>query len=428
MNSMERREWLTVRKTLVLLALILLAGFMLRLVPILDYDMGPNTFSDDNGYLTSGITFANHGYVGYEDTAVQSTAIGPGIPLLLGALFAAFGYDAGGLLAVHIAFSCIGLLTAIGAYLLGTLLCDRVTGLLAAAFCALEPGLVSVNSLFLTETPYMCLNLFVMYCFIRCVKEWNLRIYWTGIVCMLLGAMFKGLVLMAPLAALPLILRCRERIRAWIPRGAVIVVAFVIGFSPWWVRNWQVLDRFVPFTANRGDLQLLGSYIGWGCPEGNYDEAVLQLDAEAWIEGVQEDVALRFARRGDLGKARLAEWFRTHPVGFILTHLIYKPFVLTTGHLMQEPFVSPRYSQWLWWGALIVALWGLICPRFGKKAVEGYYMPALYLLAATLITAVYAPLPRYGISHFPLWLFYTAAGAQDLLRRMYAVIRHSKNG
>ena len=95
---------------------------------------------------------------------------------------------------------------------------------------------------------------------------------------------------------------------------------------------------------------------------------------------------------------------------------------------MQEPFVSPRYSQWLWWGALIVALWGLICPRFGKKAVEGYYMPALYLLAATLITAVYAPLPRYGISHFPLWLFYTAAGAQDLLRRMYAVIRHSKNG
>lgn len=415
---MKQKEWLTAHKALAVLALILLAGFALRLVPILNYDMGPNTFSDDNGYLTSGITFANQGYVGYEDTAMQTTAIGPGIPVLLGTLFAIFGYEASGLIAVHAAFASIGLITAIGAYLLGTLLRDRFTGLLAAAFCALEPGLVSVNSLFLTETPYMCLNLFVMYCFIRCAKEWNLRIYWTGILCLLLGAMLKGLVLMAPLAALPLILRRKETLKAWLPRIAVIVLAFVIGFSPWWVRNWQVLNRFVPFTANRGDLQLLGSYIGWGCPEGTYEETILQLDTEAWEQGVQDDVELRFARRGEVGRERLAEWFRTHPIGFILTHLIYKPFVLTTGHLMQEPFVSERYSQWLWWGALVVALWGLICPKFGKKAVPGYYLPALYLLAATLITAVYAPLPRYGISHFPLWLFYTASGAADLCRRI----------
>lgn len=412
------KDRLSPKKALIALALVLAAGFLLRLEPILNYDMGPNTFSDDNGYLTGGITFANHGYVSYEDTAAQTTATGPGMPLLLGALFSLFGYDANGLIAVHIAFSSIGLITAIGAYLLGTLLKNRMTGLFAAAFCALEPGLVSVNSLFLTETPYMCLNLFVMYCFLRCAKEWDLRIYWTGILCLLAGAMFKGLILMAPFAALPLMLRSREQLKKWMPRIAVAALAFVIGFSPWWVRNWQVLDRFVPFTANRGDLQLLGSYMGWGCPEGTYEETVLALDAEAWMEGVQDDVELRFARRGEVGKERLAEWFRTHPVGFVLTHLIYKPFVLTTGHLMQEPFVSARYSQWLWWGALTAALWGLLCPLFGKKAKAGYYLPALYLLVATLTTAVYAPLPRYGISHFPLWLFYAAAGTEDVLRRI----------
>lgn len=414
----SQREWITPKKAFCFLTLILIAGFLLRLVPILNYDMGPNTFSDDNGYLTGGITFANHGYVSYDDTAAQTTATGPGMPFLLGALFSLFGYDASGLIAVHIAFASIGLITAIGAYLLGTLLRGRLTGLFAAAFCALEPGLVSVNSLFLTETPYMCLNLFVMYCFIRCAKEWNIRIYWTGILCMLVGAMFKGLILMAPLAALPLILRKKETLKAWLPRIAVVVLAFVIGFCPWWVRNYEVLNRFVPFTANRGDLQLLGSYMGWGYPEGTYDETILELDAEAWMNGTQDDVELRFARRGEVGKERLAEWFRTHPLGFVLTHLIYKPFKLTTAHLMQEPFVSERYSQYLWWGALIIALWGLICPKFGKKAEPGYYLPALYLLVATLITAVYAPLPRYGISHFPLWLFYTASGTADLCRRI----------
>jgi hypothetical protein len=263
----------------------------------------------------------------------------------------------------------------------------------------------------------MCLNLFVMYCFIRCAKEWNLRIYWTGILCMLAGAMFKGLILMAPLAALPLILRKKETLKAWLPRIAVIVLAFVIGFCPWWIRNYEVLNRFVPFTANRGDLQLLGSYMGWEYPEGTYDETIVELDAEAWMNGTQDDVELRFARRGEVGKERLAEWFRTHPLGFVLTHLLYKPFKLTTAHLMQEAFISERYSQYLWWGALVIALWGLLCPKFGKKAEPGYYLPALYLLVATLITAVYAPLPRYGISHFPLWLFYAASGTVDLCRR-----------
>ncbi len=412
------KEWIAPKKALCFLAVILLTGFLLRLAPILNYAMGPNTFSDDNGYLTGGITFANHGIVSYDDTAVQTTATGPGMPFLLGALFAVFGYDANGLVAVHIAFASIGLITAIGAYLLGSLLRNCLTGLFAAAFCALEPGLVSVNSLFLTETPYMCLNLFVMYCFIRCAKEWNIRIYWTGILCMLAGAMFKGLILMAPLAALPLVLRRKETVKAWLPRIAVAALAFVIGFSPWWVRNYEVLHRFVPFTANRGDLQLLGSYMGWGYPEGTYDETILQLDAEAWERGYQDDVELRFARRGEVGKERLAEWFRTHPAGFVLTHLIYKPFKLTTAHLMQEAFVSERYSHYLWWGALIVALWGLIYPKVGKKAEAGYYLPALYLLVATLITAVYAPLPRYGVSHIPLWLFYTASGAEDLYRRI----------
>lgn len=416
--KLEKKEWLTAKKAAAFLTIVLLAGWLLRAAVIHGYHIGPNIFSDDNAYLTTAISFVKHGLIGNENNAELNIAIGPGMPFLLGLLLKIFGYDASGLTAIHMTFASIGLITAIGVYLLGTLLKDRFTGLLAATFCALEPGLVSVNTLFLTETPYMCLNVFVMYCFIRCAKEWNFRIYWTGILCLLAGAMFKGLILMAPLAALPLVLRQKQNWKAWSVRIAVVILAFVIGFSPWWVRNWQVMDHFVPFTGNRGDLQLLGTYTGWGHPEGDYEETIQQLVAQAWEEGTQEDGAAHFARRGEIGKQRMAEWFREKPIAFVLTHLIYKPFVLTTGHLMNVDFVSARYSQYLWWGALVVALWGLLCPKFGKKAEQGYYLPALYLLAATLITGVYAPLSRYGIPHFPLWLFYTASGAADLCRRL----------
>ena len=158
-------------------------GLALRVAAIVPYAMGPNTYSDDNGYLTSGITFARTGYIAYAAPGLQTTAIGPGMPLLLGGLIALLGAAPAGLVAAHIVFSCIGLLTAIAAYLLGELLCSRTAGLIAAGLCVLEPALLSVNIVFLTETPYMCLNLFAIYFLLASVREWRWGRYWAGVLC-----------------------------------------------------------------------------------------------------------------------------------------------------------------------------------------------------------------------------------------------------
>ena len=45
------------------------------------------------------------------------------------------------------------------------------------------------------------------------------------------------------------------------------------------------------------------------------------------------------------------------------------------------------------------------------------------VLLATLVTAVYAPLPRYGVSHVPIWLVYSGAGLQDLGGRALRFVR-----
>ena len=42
---------------------------------------------------------------------------------------------------------------------------------------------------------------------------------------------------------------------------------------------------------------------------------------------------------------------------------------------------------------------------------------------ATLVTAIYAPLPRYGVSHVPIWLVYSGAGLQDLGGRALRLLR-----
>lgn len=413
-----KHDRISSRKAAVFLTMILLLGFLLRLWIILPYSLGPNSFSDDNGYLTGGITFANTGYISYANADKQNTAICVGMPFTLGALFSLFGYTPMGLTAAHLAFSCISLLTAVGVYMMSDLLRSRFCGLIAAALCALEPSLASLSCVFLTETPYLCLNLFAMYFFLRCTREWNFGSFWAGIACMIAAALFKGLALMVVLTVIPIIVRRRLSVRKWLPKLGIGAVVFVLCFAPWWVRNFKLLNEFVPFTANRGDIQLLGSYIGVGYPEGTYDEMVVQLDAEAWIEGYQEDGERRFARRGEVGKERLAQWFSENPVGFLYSHVVYKPFVLITEHFQPIHVIPERLGYLLWWGCLVFALWGLICPRFGAAVKPDYYAPAFYLLLAIFVTAIYAPMPRYGTPYIPILLFYTGSGIGDLAGRL----------
>ncbi len=403
------------RTVCIVLPLILAIGLLLRVAVITRYAQGPNTYSDDNGYLTGGITFSNTGYVAYADVDKQTTATCVGMPFTVGALIALFGYTPHGLIAAHIAFSCFGLLTAVAAYLLGTLLHSRLAGVLAAFLCIFEPGLVSTNCVFLTESPYLCLNLFSLYFYLRCSQSWSLKYFWFGVLCMIAAALFKGLALLSCIIIIPVLWRRRVPIKKWIGKVAVGVLAFAICFAPWWVRNELLLNRFVAFTANRGDIQLMGSYMGVGYPEGTYEDMVLQLDAEAWEQGYQEDTERRFERRGEVGKERLAQWFRENPVAFLFSHFIYKPFTMTTLHMQGIRVVPPTLGRAAWWGCLILALWGLLHVR--KKGKNDVYAPALYLWVGVLVTAVYAPLARYGLPYVPIWLLYASFGLCDLLSR-----------
>ena len=86
----------------------------------------------------------------------------------------------------------------------------------------------------------------------------------------------------------------------------------------------------------------MGSYIGFGYPEGTYEEAVLQSDREAWEQGYQDDMERRFARRGEMGKERLWQWFTENPLAFVASHLLYKPLALTVSHLRTVDLMPDR--------------------------------------------------------------------------------------
>lgn len=451
-NDLRARGDIRPRTAAWALMCILLTGALLRVLANLPYPMGMNTFSDDNAYLNSAAVFLKTGYVTYAAPDAQSGVLGVGMPLLLGALFAVFGYAPGGLMLAHIAFSMIGLCAAYGVYLLGALLHSRRAGVIGAAILALDAGGISAGCLFLTETPYLCLNLFTLYFSLRCARGWHLPSFVGAVLC-LCGAMaFKGLALLAPLCALPLLVRRRVPLRRWLPRVGVAGLMVVLVFLPWSVRNLQVVGTFTPFPVSQGDQKLLGSYVGLGAPAGTYAEDVAALNQQAWDEGYQSDVYRRIALRGDLADARMAQWLRDDPLGLIATHSFVKPFtLLCMAFYPQKLGIPARAVDALWYALLALMAAGLLFPpaarlwrrrqaaRAGSEgstaphdgahgalpaaqsavpnalppSLPGYYLPALYLLAAVLLTAMYVPLPRYNAPHAPFVFFYAACALAD---------------
>lgn len=409
-----KNQRLSSRTAAILLACVLTIGLAVRIFVVLMFSMGPNFYSDENGYLTGAITFVNTGYISYADPAARTSATCVGMQLLLGGLIALFGYTPSGQIAAHIVFSCISLVTAGMAYLLVCRWRGRLAGLIAALLCTFEPGLMSASCVFLTETPFICLNLSAAYLLMRWAQDDHFPSFWGGVLCTIGSALFRGVGLMVLLIPAVILIRRRKSWRSLIMQVAAAVLAFVLVFTPWWVRNAKMYGKFVMFTTNSGDIQLMGSYMGVGAPEGTYEEKVVELDAEAWNEGYQDDIVRRFSRRGEVGKERLKEWFQNNPLGFLFTHLISKPFTLVTGHFMPIRILPEKLADIAWWICLLLAMYGIGCS--GRSLRKGAGALIFYLLIGCLASAMFAPLARYGLPYVPLWLSFAACGISSLLR------------
>jgi 4-amino-4-deoxy-L-arabinose transferase-like glycosyltransferase len=247
-------------------------------------------------------------------------------------------------------------------------------------------------------TLLLCL-LFLMV--LKFEKEDTLRI-WTAF-----GLLWGIAVLTSPalLSVLPFLAgwliyrRCRRGQR-WFAVNAVAAVAFIAVVSPWFIRNYEVFHRFVPFRDNVGIVLLMGikgdtSY--WGPYElGPWH------NPQQWNE---------FKRLGELAyfdekKHQAIEFIRTHPGWYVWTS-IRRAFFLWTGYwsfdrvyLEQEPLDPPNVFFCSTLTALaLIGLW-----RALRADWSGTLPYALVLFSFPLIYYITSPEVYYRRPVDPLFV------------------------
>jgi 4-amino-4-deoxy-L-arabinose transferase-like glycosyltransferase len=277
------------RKTLVLLAAILLLGFGARAYRVVEPLPVPG--DDAHAYYAlskSLYTEASFGGPSFKDPSDWS----PGAPLLYAASFYATAGAREG--TARIVELLLGLATIVVAYLLGRRISCRPAGLLAAFAVAVYPPFIhSVGALY-SEPPAMFTLPAAVLAFLWAsdglapgsssgwrvaggsrtarglpagppaarqdpLARWLVPGFLFGLI-----AMFRPEYLLVGVAFAVLALIRIGRARGWKPGlagAAVLVAALLLPIAPWAIRNQVVLHRTVPISTGGGKALYVGTFL-----------------------------------------------------------------------------------------------------------------------------------------------------------------------
>jgi 4-amino-4-deoxy-L-arabinose transferase-like glycosyltransferase len=321
------------RKTLILLAAILVAGFGLRAYRVLE----PLATPGDDAHAYYGLSKAlytegSYGGPNFEDSSDWS----PGAPLLYAASFYATGGAREG--TARIVELLLGLAAIVVVYLLGRRLAGRASGLIAAFAVAVYPPFIHSTGALYSEPPAIFTLPAAILAFLWASERERLRAW------LLPGLLFGLTALIRPeylLVALAFALLAAIRVwrkRNWRPGlagAALFLVAMLVPIVPWTVRNAVVLDRVVPISTGDGKALYVGTFLP---ADGEYQRVkalllqryrhrTLDPQSQALEEIDPKPLFDRVANRypslprdqalGKIGKENFSKYFGEDPVGYL---------------------------------------------------------------------------------------------------------------
>ena len=193
---------------------------------------------------------------GGENAKISRT---PGYPILIAAWHKLFAGKPS-VVSVRMLNAILGACTVVAIGILATLLFDRWAGVCAAILASIYPGGIVMSILILSEGPFsfvMTLQLLAFYYVLRnssSAKDNSLR--WraailTGVAAAVAVLIRPSWLLFTPLL-LAVVVLCSAQRKKRCLQGILIMLAFCVTMSPWWVRNYRVVGHFVPTTLQVG--------------------------------------------------------------------------------------------------------------------------------------------------------------------------------
>ena len=346
--------------------------------------------NDDVRYLHTAKVLAEQGKLVYHNMD-PTLFIMPGYPIFIALIVKIFGSGSLGIIAIRMSQLVLQCVCLYILYFLAKELVNKKTAIIACILTVLYlPEYVAAN-LILTEVLYKTLYMLLFYFSIIAIRKNKTKYYVFSGISWALVCLVRPNAAAFPLFIIIFWIVNKYSIKDMIKYTSIVFVIFVTLFSPWWIRNYKLTNKFVLFTESSANPKLLGTFIRWGAPsfykdipkEYKYDEF---LNDEYLTEDEQNNLANYMIKRS----------FQEEPLKYTYWYTLGKTEELYKEAYYWKPIfrVNDTRMNFTHISYITLGILGLIAMI--RRKIKGGKMLIVFLLINTAVYLPFITFSRYG--------------------------------
>ncbi len=337
-----------------------------------------------------------HGYLG--NGTVPDAFVTPGYPLFVAiimklvSILHTSGLSHQRLIhEVYLAQQVLSIITLLLIYMLGTVMVNKLTGVIAALLSLFYLPNSFVGLMLLTEALFIPLLIATILAFVFAQKT-NRRRYYAlsgfllGLTTLVRPTVLPLLILFAVLSWWPSRRMGVTGAVTWLKQFAWCIVLFIVTMMPWWVRNALDFHRFIPLSTEAGNPLLAGADPYFKVPI----DTLIQMSRN--LHESQQTFAIHYIEQG-----------LTHHFFFFVGWFLFGKL----GYLFWQPWLYGYMALFVLYHHVVVVL-GFIL-MFAGLFWRQLRTISFTTLALLLLQLGFLPTARYGYPIIVLWLIILAA-------------------
>jgi 4-amino-4-deoxy-L-arabinose transferase-like glycosyltransferase len=216
--------------------------------------------NDDVKYLRSAQTLINTGEITYKDSTTPTVFIMPGIVIILAPFVKLFGME-GAVMPFRIFSAFLMTVNLYIIFLIALKIFDRRVALITLICNIIYVPHIYASTQVLTETMFVFLFELMNLVIIYAIEEKKVKYYVFGGTLLGLSIMFRPAIALYPILVFVMWLINKYSLRDMIKFAIAAIIPVIVIMFPWWVRNYILFDRFIPFTLSSGNPMMQGAFI-----------------------------------------------------------------------------------------------------------------------------------------------------------------------
>lgn len=369
------------RWTTPLIGLIFLVAIFLRIgVPDVDRQI---VAGDEETYHFSALNLIHHNTFTRDVTGemlsgkkelTPTAGLSPGFPVFIAGIYSLFGEDPRNVLVANVALSILSFWLI---YRLLRILNASSVGLVVAlSVAAVYPGFLYNNDRLLTEQLFMALFLSAVYLFLKGTDTRKSSILATSGVILAAAVHVRAQAVPFALLGVLYLAVYTGRNRDFAKLALSFAVGFFLGMAPWWLRNYLLLNEFIPLTHATNGPKVWGAVPYYLDMATTNSRDLSEITASSWSASPASYMRWRLFGYMNYMWADVWDERLIHP-GMFLQRVAF---------ICQMLLVVP---------AMIAMPWLI------KKRIPQWTLIATIPLAIVLPNVIFHGLPRYAVLAMP---------------------------